>query len=104
MEIKQFKLLNLRRNGDSELAARFEIDKNTKDVSINFQRFEDDFYGFRLPEDVNVVLRNYPQMSQRLIESLTDFLEHKEFDLPVDFSLFVRRQNVAARQEEKIAA
>lgn len=104
MEIKQFKLLDLRQTGESELIAKLEIDKNVNDVLIDFQRFEDGFYGFRLPEDVSAVLRNYPRLSQDLIGKFTDFLKQNKFDLPVDFSLIVRRQNVAVRQAEKLAA
>jgi hypothetical protein len=104
MEIKKFKLLGLRQTGEAELSAELEIDKNIKGVSIDFQKFEDDFYGFHLPEDVNVVLRNYPQLSQKLLAALSDFLKQRKLDLPVDFSLIVRRQNVAARQSEKLAA
>ena len=104
MGIEKFKLLDLHLKGECELTAKLEIDSSVKAVSIDFQRFEENFYGFQMPEDVQILLRNYPQLSQRLIGCLGDFLKRKRIDLPVDFSVFVRRQNIAVRQSEKLAA
>ena len=104
MEIRQFKILELIQTEKSQLTAKLEINQTVRNIEIDFQQFEDGFYGFQMPEDVQAVLRNYPLLSQEVIGYFSDYLKRKSPGLPMDFSFLVRRQNVAPNQPEKQAA
>jgi hypothetical protein len=104
MEIRQFKILELIQTKESQMTAKLEIDKTVRNVKIDFQQFEDGFYGFQMPEDVQVILRNYPALSQKVISHFSDYLKDQSRGLPMDFSFLVRRQNINLSQPEKQAA
>ena len=103
MEIRQFKLLDLIQTEKNQLTAKLEIDKIIRDVQVDFQYFESDFYGFQLPEDIQIILRNYPRLSQKVISCFGDYLKQKSLLLPIDFSILVQRQNIAAQMEKQAA-
>lgn len=103
MEIRQFKLLDLIQTEKNQLTAKLEIDKIIRNVKVDFQYFDSDFYGFQLPEDVNIILRNYPKLSRKVMNCFGDYLEQKSLLLPIDFSSFVQRQNIATQLEQQAA-